>query len=189
VFVPKGYDQALLANYGGKRDVALGFIGSTKHDAYHTRRAMLDAIGVREPLMTVCTESGTPYCDMLNRIRFFITADVGIGEYMIKNFEAMACGCVLCTFDHGEAENRALGFVDMENVVLYCDVEGLQAKLAILRADPARADAIAVAGQALAEREYSFARIGERIAAALLPPLRPNPRPGWWERLRLRLKV
>ncbi len=34
---------------------------------------------------------GEEYCATLNRIRFFVSADVGMGEYMIKSFEAMAC--------------------------------------------------------------------------------------------------
>jgi spore maturation protein CgeB len=101
----------------------------------------------------------------------------------------MACGCILCAFDQGEAENRALGFVDMENLVLYRNPDDLQAKLAILRANPMQADAIAAAGQALVEREYRFDRIGERIVEALIPELRPNPPPGRWERLRLMLRI
>jgi glycosyltransferase involved in cell wall biosynthesis len=189
IFVPKGYDPTLLANRGEKRDIELGFVGSTRNDAYHERRAMLEAIKTREALMTVRTESGEDYCAMLNRIRFFVSADVGMGEYMIKNFEAMACGCVLCAFDQGEMENRALGFVDMKNLVLYRSADDLHAKLAVLRADPTKADAIAAGGQALVECEYRFDRIGERIVEALIPELRPNPQPGPWARLRLMLRM
>ncbi|MDR1425092.1 MAG: glycosyltransferase [Azoarcus sp.] len=189
VFVPKGYDQTLLRVTGAPRDIELGFVGSTKNVAYRERLSMLEAIKAREPLMTVRTESGADYCAMLNRIRFFVSADVGMNEYMIKNFEAMACGCVLCTYDQGEAENRVLGFVDMENLVLYRDVDELQAKLRMLRADPALADRIAAAGQALVEREYALRRIGARIVAALEPPLRPNPPPGRLERLMLALRL
>ncbi|QDF98954.1 glycosyltransferase [Azoarcus sp. DD4] len=188
VFVPKGYDQTLLRNLGSARDIELGFVGSTKSGIYRERKAMLDEIGRREPLMTVRTESGADYCAMLNRIRFFVSADVGMGEYMIKNFEAMACGCVLFAYDQGEAENRALGFEDMKNLVLYRSVDELQAKLARLRAEPALAESIAAAGQALVEREYSFERIGQRIAAALHPALRPAQPPGLWESLRLALR-
>jgi hypothetical protein len=69
---------------------------------------------------------GEEYCATLNRIRFFVSADVGMGEYMIKNFEAMACGCVLLAFDQGAAENQALGFKGMVNVVFYKDIPQLQ---------------------------------------------------------------
>ena len=189
-FVPKGCYQDSLRNLGGVRDIELAFIGTTKADGYQGRRAMLEAVKTREPgLKVLLTKSGNEYCEMLNRIRFFISPDMEMGEYMIKNFEAMACGCVLCAFDQGEEENQALGFVDTENLVLFRDVDELMEKLQCLRADSARADRIAAAGQALVEREYFYARIGERIVEALRPPLKPNPVPGRLERLRLALRL
>jgi glycosyltransferase involved in cell wall biosynthesis len=189
-FVPKGSYQDLLSNFGGVRDIELAFVGTTKSDGYQGRRAMLEAIKAHEPTLEVLlTESGNDYCVMLNRIRFFISPDMGMSEYMIKNFEAMACGCVLCAFDQGEEENQALGFVDMENLVLFRNADELREKLQSLRADSVRADRIAAAGQALVEREYTYARIAERIVEALRSPLRPNPVPGPLERLRLALRL
>lgn len=187
VFVPKGYDQSLLRNLGRERDIELAFVGSTKSGAYSGRKALLDELAQQEPLVITRTNSGDDYLNTLNRIRFFVSADVGMGEYMIKNFEAMACGCVLLACDQGEAENRALGFVDMENLVLYRDLAELRSKLARLRTEPELAALIAANGQALAETEYSFARIGKRIAGALEGPLRPHPPQGWVDRLRFKL--
>lgn len=189
VFVPKGYDQALLRNLGLPRDIELGFVGSMKSGAYRDRKAMLEEVAQREPLIATRTESGEDYLRTLNRIRFFVSADVGMNEYMIKNFEAMACGCVLCAYDQGATENRALGFRDMENLVLYRNPQELQAKLSQLRAEPELVSGIAAKGQALVEREYSFARIGERIADALRPPLRPVQPPTLFERLRLQFRI
>lgn len=187
VFVPKGYDQTLLRSLGSVRDIELGFVGSLKSGIYRKRKAMLEAIGREEPLQIVRTQSGDEYVLMLNRIRFFVSADVGMGEYMIKNFEAMACGCVLVAYDQGDQENQVLGFRDMENVVLYRSVEEFRRKLALLRASPDLADRIADAGQALVEGGYSFARIGERIVDALVAPLRIKPPLSWSERVRFRL--
>ncbi|WP_202985136.1 glycosyltransferase, partial [Klebsiella pneumoniae] len=96
------------------------------------------------------TKSGEDYCNTLNRIRFFVSADVGMGEYMIKNFEAMACGCVLLAYDQGEEENRALGLQDMHNVVFYDSIPTLQEKLRRLRANPELARQIAENGRHLA---------------------------------------
>jgi hypothetical protein len=188
-FVPKGYDQTLLTPQTRERDIELAFVGSTKSVAYSGRKQMLDAIAQVEPLLVTRTNSGQEYGDTLNRIRFFVSADVGMGEYMIKNFEAMACGCVLFTFDQGEAENRALGFEDMRTVVLYDSVATLQAKLAQLRREPALAERIAAAGQALVLGEYGFDRIGERIVQAMQPALRPHPPLTAWQRLRLALPI
>lgn len=186
VFVPKGYDQALLHDLGLERDIELAFIGSTKSAAYSARKALLDELSHTENLLITRTRSGDEYLRTLNRIRFFVSADVGMGEYMIKNFEAMACGCVLLAYDQGEAENRALGFVDMENLLLYRTVDELRDKLARLRADPALAARIAANGQALARGRYSFAQLGADIVEAMRAPLRPAPAPGWLCRLRNR---
>lgn len=186
VFVPKGYDQTLLQDLGRERDIELAFVGSTNSVAYSGRKALLDELGSVEPLVVTRTKSGDEYRDTLNRIRFFVSADVGMGEYMIKNFEAMACGCVLLAFDQGEEENRALGFEDMQNVVFYRTIPQLQEKLARLRSDPQLAESIARRGRDLAVSGFSFARIGQRIVEALQPPLRSHPPLSWWDRVRLK---
>lgn len=189
VFIPKGYDQTLLRDLGRERDIELGFVGSTKSVAYSGRKALLDELKQLENLVATRTNSGEDYLNALNRIRFFVSADVGMGEYMIKNFEAMACGCVLFAYDQGEEENQALGFIDMENLVLFRTVDELRSKLAQLRADPAWAVRIASQGRALAESRFSFERIGAEIVQAMQAPLRPAPVPGWFCRLRNRLGI
>ncbi|NMF88374.1 glycosyltransferase [Aromatoleum petrolei] len=189
VFVPKGYDQTMLRNLGLERDVELAFVGSTKSSVYTERRRTLDDIAAREQLLITRTASGDEYLRMLNRIRFFISADAGIGEYMIKNFEAMACGCVLFAYDQGEQENVALGLRDMENIVLYRDAAEVSAKLARLRADSSLAARIAAAGQSLAETQYRFDVLGARIAQALVPPLRARRPLNWIDKLRQSLGI
>jgi glycosyltransferase involved in cell wall biosynthesis len=133
------------------------------------------------------TKSGEEYCDTLNRIRFFVSADVGMGEYMIKNFEAMACGCVLFAYDQGDAENRALGLQDMQNVVFYSDIPQLQSKLAILRRDPDLAALIAINGRDLAVSQFGFGAIGARIVRELEPALRRQAPLSWIEKVRTAL--
>jgi len=184
VFVPKGYDQALLRNENRERDIELAFVGSLRSVAYSGRKAMLDSLAEVENLVITRTKSGEEYSQTLSRIRYFVSADVGMGEYMIKNFEAMACGCVLFAYDQGDEENRALGFVDMDNIVLYRDLAQLREKLAVLRADSALAERISRNGQALAEQRFSFHAIGQAIVEAMRPPLRQRDNPGPWQRLR-----
>lgn len=179
-FVPKGYDQAILSYQALSRDIELAFVGSTKSVAYSGRKALLDELGRYENLLVTKTKSGEEYFDTLNRIRFFVSADVGMGEYMIKNFEAMACGCVLLAYDHGDLENSALGFVDMHNLVLYRTVIELREKLTLLRDNPELKRRIAYAGRQLVEERYGFNRIGHMVAAAMRPPLRiPGRKSGW----------
>lgn len=186
VFVPKGYDQSLVQGLGRERDIELAFVGSTKSVAYSGRKALLDELAKVEPLLVTRTKSGEEYCATLNRIRFFVSADVGMGEYMIKNFEAMACGCVLLAFDQGSEENRALGFEDMRNIVLYRDIDELRRKLRQLREDSSLCDEISRNGQTLVEQRYTFHALGKAIVDALQAPLRPRPAPGLLDRLRSR---
>ena len=189
VFVPKGYDEQLLTDQGRERDIELAFVGSTKSVAYSGRKALLDELAQVEDLVVTRTNSGEDYCNTLNRIRFFVSADVGMGEYMIKNFEAMACGCVLLAYDQGEAENCALGLQDMHNVVLYDSIPTLQAKLRLLRADPALTQRIAANGRELSVSRFSFAQVGHDIVQHMSPPLRPHPPLSVLQRLRLSLGI
>jgi glycosyltransferase involved in cell wall biosynthesis len=188
VFVSKGYDHVLLSNLGLARDIELAFLGSTGSVAYSGRKALLEELSRFENLLVTRTASGEEYLQTLNRIRFFVSADVGMGEYMSKNFEAMACGCVLLAYNQGEFENQSLGFVDMENLVLYRDIKELREKLACLRQHPTQADAIARRGQALVEERYPYSTLGRQIVEAMALPLRPPQALGWWERLRQSLK-
>jgi hypothetical protein len=188
-FVPKGYDQALIENLQKPRSIELGFIGSLKAGFYSDRRDFLQALAAVEPLQVMRTKPGRDYVERMNEIRFFISADVNFGEYMIKNFEAMAAGCVLCAFDQGEAENAAIGLKSMENVVLYTSLDDLRGKLAQLRADPALADRIAAAGQAFAQQHCTFEAWGKSVVGMLSAPLRnraqhPPARERFFDRVR-----
>jgi glycosyltransferase involved in cell wall biosynthesis len=188
VFVPKGYDQALLRDLNLPRDIELAFVGSLKSVAYSGRHALLEQLAREEPLVVTRTRSGEEYLNTLNRIRFFVSADVGMGEYMIKNFEAMACGCVLLAYRQGNGEEEALGFADMENIVLYGNIPELRDKLAQLRADPVRAERIARAGQQLVTTRYRFATIGQTIVDEAARPLAPHPPLSALEKLRSRCR-
>lgn len=74
VFVPKGYDEQLLADQGRERDIELAFVGSVNSVAYSGRKALLDELGQVENLLVTRTKSGEDYCNTLNRIRFFVSA-------------------------------------------------------------------------------------------------------------------
>jgi glycosyltransferase involved in cell wall biosynthesis len=192
VFVSKGYDEAMLFNQQGPRDIAVGFLGSLKSKEYAQRKALLESLARRTGMLVTRTESGAEYLQMLNRIKVFVSADIGMGEFMIKNFEAMACGCVLLAWSQGE-EDSLLGFEDMHNVVFYRSEEEALEKLALLQTDPALAERIAANGQAFAQSRYSFARVGRDLAAAIEAPMRQWSVPGWltqqWVKLRYGLKV
>ncbi len=187
VFVPKGYDQKLLHNLNVQRDIELGFVGSIKSATYSQRKAFLEQLAEQEDLLITRTKSGEEYLQTLNRIRFFVSADIGMGENMIKNFEAMACGCVLFAYDQGEEENRVLGFKDMHNIVLYQNINDFKEKLSRLRSDKHLCVSIAKNGQELAEQRYTFTQLGKAVVNALQPALREQPELSFLQKFRNRL--
>jgi hypothetical protein len=86
IFIPKGYDQALIQAQQRERNIELGFVGSLKSGVYAQRKQFLEQLAALENMEVVRTNSGQEYVDKLNSIRFFASADIGMGEYMIKNF-------------------------------------------------------------------------------------------------------
>lgn len=166
-FAPKGYDQTLLSDLARPRDIECAFVGRLKNDIYRERVKFLEKLAKTTDVQLLKTAPGEDYLNILNRIRFFISADVGFGEYMLKNFEAMACGCVLFAWDQGAEENRALGFRDMENVVLYRSLDELLQKRDLLRQDPALQERIRLAGKQLAETNFRFDQTGAHIVTTL----------------------
>lgn len=188
LFVSKGYDERVVSDRGTERDITAAFVGSINGHSYVERRRMLESIAARSELLITRTDSGQRYVELLNRIRVFVSADVGMGEYMVKNFEAMACGCALLAWSQGEDEDAAMGFEDGRNVLLYRSVEEAVEKLERLRADPALVERIARAGQGFALQHYTFARVGRDLARAIVEPMRPRPELTFWQRAWVRIR-
>ncbi|MCI0993288.1 glycosyltransferase family 1 protein [Pseudomonas sp. ICMP22404] len=192
VFVSKGYDEQMLHNTGSVRDIPVGFLGSLKSTEYAQRKTLLESLARRTGMLVTRTASGREYLETLNRIKIFVSADLGMGEFMIKNFEAMACGCVLLAWSQGE-EDKLLGFEDMENVVFYHSEGEAVQKLELLQREPELAARIASKGQAFAESRYSFARVGQDLAAEIQREMRPWQPPSalirWWVKLRYGMRV
>lgn len=182
-FLPKGYDSRTLYDEQQPRDIELGFIGRTSSRDYAGRKEMLDSLAAVEPLQLPRTEQGADYRRMLNRIRYFVSADVGLGEYMAKNFEAMACGCVLLAWRQG-SEEAAIGLEHGKHLMLYSSLEELREHLAQLRGDPQLADRVALAGQALVTHQLSHEQLAVRLAALLQEPWPELPPvASFWQRL------
>ena len=182
VFLPKGYDGSVLWNTGAPRDIPAAFVGRVAHANYGTRKALLETVADQRGVALLRTHTAEEYRETLSRIRTFVSADVGFGEHMIKNFEAMACGALLLAHRQ-PGDDEALGFTHMENVVLYEGIEGcLKALDAIASLSDSEVADIAAAGQKLAEANHEHAVLAERYAALLNRPLEvcaaQLPRPG-----------
>lgn len=185
-FLPKGYDPAAVYVEERKRDVEIGFVGRTASAAYNGRKELLDRLAELEPLQVLRAEPGYDYRQLLNRIRFFISADVGLNEYMAKNFEAMACGCLLIAYRQSE-EEAAIGLHDGEHVLLYSTLDELRSRLSWARANPEAANGIAEAGRGFVERNLNHVILGERLYSALSQPWLAFPELSFLARLRARL--
>ncbi|PKF70756.1 hypothetical protein CW360_11775 [Pseudomonas fluvialis] len=181
LFMAKGYNPHLLFNEQQVRDIELGFIGRTASRDYAGRKALLDSLAALEPLQLLRTEPGAEYRHMLNRIRYFVSADVGLGEYMAKNFEAMACGCVLLAWRQG-SEEEAIGLKHDEHLLLYSSLDELREHLARLRREPQLAERLARAGQAFVASQLSHEQLAERLAAVLQEPWPSLPVASRWQR-------
>jgi glycosyltransferase involved in cell wall biosynthesis len=173
-FIPKGYDPETIFAEDGARDIESGFIGRTGSAVYEGRQKFLAQLAREESTQILRTEPGTPYRKMLNRIRYFISADIGLGEYMAKNFEAMACGCVLLAYRQG-SEEAAIGLEDGRHLLLYSSMPELRAHFAELRNNPALAQRIADAGKVFVEQSLSHPQLAARLAKLLEMPW-PTPK-------------
>ena len=184
--VPKSYDAASLGDDSSRRDLRLAFVGSTHRDFYLRRRRVLARFENRTGMPVLRCHDIPGYRRLLNRIRFFISADVGMKEYMQKNFEALACGCVLVAWRQGGDEEAALGLVDGENCLLYRDVDEVLARIAELERHPDVVARIAAAGRKLAAERFTHLKRDRALFDAIRAPLPTghSDRRGYRARLR-----
>jgi glycosyltransferase involved in cell wall biosynthesis len=175
-FLPKGYDSSRLFDMNRQRSVRLGFIGRLASDAYRERSEFLGKAVEAFGLRVMRTEPGEAYCAGLNSIQVFVSADIGLGEYMAKNFEAMACGCLLLAYRQGGGEEAALHFEDGVNVLLYSDFQEFSEKVAWLDQNPGNLQAIAAKGKVLAESHFNYFNQSQQLHAFL------SDEPRQWQR-------
>lgn len=180
-FVPKGFDPARMRPLGLPRDIELGFIGRLGSATYTGRRTLLESLADIEPLQFMRTHSADEYVRSLNRIRMFVSADVGLSEYMAKNFESMACGCLLLAKRQGHGEEEALGLEDGVNVLLYDDLGSLRERVVWARENSERADSIAMEGQAHVLARNAYDKLAGSIAEVVLARFATVPSQPWWK--------
>lgn len=168
IFIPKGYDQKTINNLEIAREIPLAFIGTYRSNTYHERYKHIRHLELFANLQTLRTNPGREYNETLNKIACFFSADCGIGEYMAKNFEAMAAGCLLLAHRQGNDEEQALGLKDGVNVLLYDTTKEAVEKFNWISRNPTQAETIAMAGLKLAQQRFSFASLGEQLTQAII---------------------
>ena len=178
-YLPKGYDDTVIQPVDTPRTEDCAFVGRVKNKVYKARKRFLLRQEKLGKVALLRAEPGEAYNRLLNQIRFFVSGDIGFGEYMIKNFEAMAAGCVLVAWRQPPQEQQALGFVEGENVLLYSSEAELHDKLTWLHANPDKADAIARAGQRLVSQQHTWTERARCFPALLAPAIREAPAMNW----------
>ena len=178
-FFPKVFDPSNIFVEQRERDIEIGFIGRTASAAYSERKKFLVELAQQEPLRLLRTDPGTPYRNALNRIRYFVSADIGFSEYMAKNFEAMACGCLLLAWRQGH-EELAIGLEEGRHLLLYSNLPELRGHLTLLRNNPDLAQRISDSGRAFVEKNLTYSSLATHIAGMLTMPWRTAPQPKSW---------
>lgn len=184
-FLPKGYDGTTISDLGLERTIASAFVGRVKNKVYKRRKRFLLRQEKLGKVQLLRAEPGEPYNSLLNSIRVFVSADIGFNEYMIKNFEAMAAGCVLLAWRQPALEQQELGFVENENVVLYDSEPELHEKLQWLHENPEKTGEIARSGQHLVSEKHTWACRAAAFPDLLAPDIKIAPTPNWRDRIRL----
>ncbi len=167
-FLKKGYDQKYLSNEGTSRNIKIGFIGRINSETYAQRSLLVRELEQTIGLELIRTDTQLSYAKTLNKIKIFLSADIGLDEYMAKNFEAMACGCLVLAYRQGNSEEEALGLKDMENIVLYKDIKEIYQKLNYLNSTPNIITQIASNGQKLAQDNFSFNNLAISLTQVLI---------------------
>ena len=171
ICIPKAFDNTLLENLESERDIDAAFIGRLGGDVYSFRKNALLKMQAELGMQILRTETAQEYLELLNRIKIFVSADIGLNEYMIKNFEAMACGCLLLAKTQ-ETEDAKLGFYHKENIVLYETPEQAITLVKELLANPSELQRIALAGQ---QRVWQEHKLVDRIQSFVDVLTQPYP--------------
>jgi glycosyltransferase involved in cell wall biosynthesis len=171
VHVSKGYDSSRLYDMKTQRRIPLAFIGALRSAIYYQRRAAVNYLKEMLNLQIVEARGIEAYREALNSIAIFFSADIGLREYMAKNFEAMACGCAVVAYRQGNGEEDALGLKDMENIVLYSSLAEAEARIRYLFDHPEIRCGIAEAGKEHVGANFEFRHLATQIYEAIQPPI------------------
>lgn len=171
--VPLGFNGEWFVDQGRVRAVPAAIVADLDDPPDKKRRRHLFEIKTQNKLQIYDPEEGLALAEQLNQMGIVVCNDEFCGGYRGLNAKVLACGAALMTWDRGEQENQANGFVDMENVILYRDSKSAHARLNFLKRHGDELERIRQAGKALADAEHSDRALAEKVAGQLaleLPP-------------------
>lgn len=154
-FLPKAFSPRHISRRPASHDIPLGFVGRTRNKVYQERKKFLDRVARHFDVVIARADAGEAYDALLHRIGIFLSADIGFREHMIKNYEALAAGCLLMACAQGD--EHLLGLEDGVNVILYRDLDDALRRLAWLRDHPRQAEEIRRRGLEVAWTTHTWA--------------------------------
>ena len=171
--VPLGFNGLWFKDKGEERPWQAAIVADLENPDSKKRRELLFDIKNQNKLQIYDETSGKELADQLNKMGIAVCNDQECSGYRALNFQAMACGAALMTWDRGAEENKANGFEDMVNVMLYRDAKSAQAKLNFLKRHPEELNSIRESGKALAAEQHSNRALAQKLSDYLLKPLKP----------------
>ena len=171
--VPIGFNGLWFKDKGDERSLHAAIVADLEDPDSKARRGLLFDIKTQNKLQIYDVSAGKELAEQLNKMSIAICSDQDCAGYRALNFQAMACGAALMTWDRGPEENAANGFEDMVNVMLYRDAKSAQAKLNFLKRHPEELNSIRESGKALAAEQHSNRALAQKLSDYLLKPLKP----------------
>lgn len=171
--VPLGFNAAWYRDSDEAAIYSAGIFADLDNPDIKARRHMLFDIKTQNRLQFHDEVQGKILAQQLKQMDIVICNDMGCGQYRHLNFKTQACGVALMTWDRGDQENQAVGFVDMVNVMLYKDAKSAQAKLNFLKRHPEQLASIKEAGKTMAIECHSNRALADKLVDFLRKPLKP----------------
>ncbi len=170
--VPKGYNSQRYKDKGLSRRIPLMLVKNTSDAHTLEYQRFENELIKRYPKLQVENDIIEASLSKLSRTLICINADFNRGEYSSKIFQAMISGCLVMSFNQGNEENFFHALKDMENIVLFDDIDSLVTKIGILKKKPKLIEKIAKNGQRLAYEQHQDIYLGNKLADYVLPSLR-----------------
>ncbi|MCG8312416.1 MAG: glycosyltransferase [Pseudomonadales bacterium] len=171
--VPLGIDAREYTDLDQSRSHSAVVLADLENPASKPRKQLLLNIKTQNKLQIFEPELGATLREQLNTLQVTVTCEQGCHLYRALNYQAMASGCLLLTWDRGSEENHVVGFEDMKNVMLFQDERSAQAKLNFLKRHPDQLEAIRQQGKALVAARHTLVAMAEAVAENLSQPLIP----------------
>ena len=170
--VPIGINMAWFRDKEKERRHWAAIVANLDSPDVKSRRQLLYDVKTQNKLQIFDEAEMAALGDQLNTMGVVVVSDEGWKNYRPLNFQALASGAVLLTWDRGEEENKACGFEDLENVVLYKNAKGAQAKLNFLRRHPEELEKVRTKGIQFVQQFHSNRALGECVIQCLQHPLK-----------------